>query len=119
MTPEGPLQKADFEKLAEVVDPFIEAGGDLQGLLIDAPTFPGWQSFSDFVSHFKFVKNHERHIRKIAAVSDSGFLSIMPHIVRHFVHADVRHFASDEKGKALAWLSGNSDAGVASSSPVA
>jgi hypothetical protein len=28
------------------------------------------------LSHFKFVKNHHRHIAKVAAVIDSGFLSI-------------------------------------------
>ncbi len=104
LAPEGPLEAADFQKLGAAVDPFIEAGGDLQGVLVDAPAFPGWQSFGDMISHVKFVRNHERHIRKIAVVSDSGFLSVMPHVVRHFVHAEVRHFAGNEKAKALAWL---------------
>ncbi len=107
LTPEGPLQGADFQKLAAAVDPFIEAGGDLQGVLVDAPAFPGWQTFGDLISHVKFVKNHERHIRKIAVVSDSGFLSVMPSIVSHFIHAEVRHFAGGEKTQALAWLEDN------------
>jgi len=75
-------------------------------LLIDAPAFPGWQTFGDLVSHFKFVKNHERHIEKVAVVSDSGFVSIMPHVVGHFIHAEIRHFGSSEKEQALAWLTG-------------
>jgi hypothetical protein len=106
VTPEGPLQAADFNKLSEVVDPFIETNGNLIGLLIDAPTFPGWQSFGDMVSHFKFVKNHEQHIKKVAVVSDSGFASIMPHVVRHFIHAEIHQFGSSEKVQALAWLNG-------------
>jgi hypothetical protein len=106
ITPEGPLQASDFQKLSEAVDPFIQTEGDLKGLLIDAPAFPGWHSFGDMVSHFKFVKNHERHIEKVAVVSDSGFISIMPHFVRHFIHAEIRHFDGSEKEQAMAWLSG-------------
>ena len=106
VTPEGPLLAADFQKLSETVDPFIETEGNLKGLLVDAPTFPGWQSFGDMVSHFKFVKNHEQHIEKVAVVSDSGFASIMPHVVRHFIHAEIRHFGCREKDQAMAWLTG-------------
>ena len=106
ITPEGPLQAADFQKLSEAVDPLIETEGDLKGLLIDAPSFPGWESFGDMVSHIKFVKNHERHIEKVAVVSDSGFLSIMPRFISHFIHAQIRHFGSSEKVQALAWLTG-------------
>ena len=104
VTPEGPLESADFQKLAEAVDPAIEAEGDLRGLLIDAPKFPGWQSFGDMISHFKFVKNHIRHIKKVAVVSDNSFLSVMPRAVGHFVHAEVKHFGKGEKENAMAWL---------------
>ena len=107
--PEGPLESADFQKLAETVDPDIEAGHDLKGLLIDAPKFPGWQSFGDMISHFKFVRSHERHIQKVAVVSDSGFASIMPRIVGHFIHAEIRHFGGGEKAQALSWLDGSQD----------
>jgi hypothetical protein len=40
----------------------------------------------------------------VAAVSDSGFIAIMPNVVRHFVKAKVRHFDYDDKDKALEWL---------------
>jgi len=106
VTPEGPLQAADFKKLSQAIDPFIEAEGNLKGLLIDAPAFPGWQSFGDMVSHFKFVKSHERHIKKVAVVSDSSFATVMPYFVRHFIHAEIRHFDSSEKDQAMAWLTG-------------
>jgi len=104
ITPEGPLQAADFQKLSGAIDPFIETEGKLNGLLVDAPAFPDWQSFGDMVSHFKFVKNHEQYIEKVAVVSDSGFVSIIPHLVGHFIHAKIRHFGNSEKELALAWL---------------
>ena len=46
ITPEGPLQKSDFENLALLVDPFIEAQGELRGILIHAESFPGWADFA-------------------------------------------------------------------------
>jgi len=104
--PVGPLQSADFESLAKIVDPYIEAHGALKGLMIAAPHFPGWASFGALLSHVRFVKNHHRKIARIAAVTDSGFLSILPRVANHFVDAEVRHFADGDRKAALSWLSG-------------
>ncbi len=103
--PEGPLEKTDFETLAREVDPYIEAQGKLNGLLISTKLFLGWKDFAALVSHLRFVKNHHQKIRKVAAVTDSGFLSIMPHIATHFVDAEVQHFDYRDKDRALDWLS--------------
>jgi hypothetical protein len=42
------------------------------------------------ISHLKFVRNHQAKIEKVAAVSDSGFLSVIPSVARHFVKAEVK-----------------------------
>ena len=102
--PIGPLESADFEKLAQEVDPYIEENGKLNGLMIYAKSFPGWDDFAAFLSHIKFVKTHYQKIKKIAAVTDSSFLSIMPQVANHFVQAEVRHFDYDDKDAALNWL---------------
>jgi tRNA U38,U39,U40 pseudouridine synthase TruA len=102
--PNGPLESMDFEKLAHEVDPYIKENGTLNGLMIYAKSFPGWDSFAAFLAHIKFVKNHHQKIKKIAAVTDGSFLSIMPQVVNHFVHAEVRHFDYDDKDAALNWL---------------
>jgi hypothetical protein len=107
--PEGPLEKNDFEALARDVDPYIEAQGKLNGLLISAKVFPGWKDFAALVSHLRFVKNHHQKIRRVAAVTDSGFLSILPHIANHFVAAEVKHFEYGDKDRALAWLSDSNE----------
>lgn len=104
VTPEGPLESMDFDVVAREVDPYIEEHGKLNGLMIYAESFAGWNNFAALVSHFKFVKNHHHNIRKVAAVTDSGFLSILPRIANHFVHADVRHFDYRDKERALNWL---------------
>lgn len=103
-TPEGPLQSDDFTALAQVVDEYITTHGALTGVMIDVESFPGWEDFGALISHFKFVKNNHGDIGKVAAVTDSQFLSIMPKIVDHFVSAEVRHFNFDEREAALDWL---------------
>ncbi len=102
--PEGRLEAADFQKIAQEIDPYIEANGKLHGIMIEAESFPGWKDFAALVAHLKFVKGHHRNIEKVAAVSDSGFLAIAPKIASHFVQADVRHFPHSQRDEALAWL---------------
>jgi hypothetical protein len=102
--PEGAIQPGDFESVARLVDPYIEQTGELRGVMIEAASFPGWDSFAALVSHLRFVRDHHRVIAKIAAVSDSAILSIAPHIAKHFVKAELRHFHAHERAAALAWL---------------
>ena len=104
LKPMGPLESTDFEKLAGEVDPYIIENGTLNGLMIYTKSFPGWDNFAAFLSHIKFVKNHHQKIKKIAAVTGSGFLSIMPQVANHFIRADVRHFDYDDMDTALNWL---------------
>ena len=104
LRPESSLEAADFQRISQEVDPYIEANGKLHGLMIDTESFPGWKNFAALIAHLKFVKEHHRKIEKIAAVSDSAFLTIAPAIASHFVQAEVRHFAHAEREEALNWL---------------
>lgn len=102
--PQGPIQAGDFESIAKLVDPYIEEKGKLRGIMIEAQSFPGWDSFAALLSHLRFVRDHHRLIAKIAAVSDSTVLSIAPQLAKHFVKAEVRHFNASDRGAAFAWL---------------
>ncbi len=104
VSPQDRLQSSDFAAIAGEVDPYIEEKGQLNGLIIEAESFPGWKDFAALVSHLKFIKEHHRKIKKVAAVTDAKFLSIMPQIVDHFVSAEVRHFGYDDKQTALKWI---------------
>jgi len=108
--PQGALSREDFASLAREVDPYLEDAGTLRGLLIQSERFPGWQDFGALVAHLRFVRDHHRRVRRIAAVTDSTFLSAAPRIAEHFVSAEVRHFPFEQREAALAWLLG--DAGV-------
>ncbi|HJT22471.1 MAG TPA: STAS/SEC14 domain-containing protein [Nitrospira sp.] len=104
LRPQGAIQAGDFDAVTRSVDPYIERKGILRGVMIEAPAFPGWDSFAAFVSHLRFIRDHQRHIGKVAAVSDSAFLSFAPQVAKHFVKAEIRHFDAHDRESALAWL---------------
>jgi hypothetical protein len=104
LRPHGPLQATDFESVAKSVDPYIERKGGLRGIMLEAAAFPGWENFGALMSHLRFVRDHHRLVGKVAAVSDSATLSVAPHIAKHFVKAEVRHFKEAEREAALGWL---------------
>lgn len=104
--PESSLDKRDFAQLAALVDPEIEAGGTLAGLIIDAPHFPGWDSFGALVTHLRFVRDHHKHVKKVALVTDSRLGNLVEHLASHFVAADIRPFPGGQVEQARHWIIG-------------
>jgi hypothetical protein len=102
--PESALDKNDFVELATAVDPHIEANGDLAGLILNASSFPGWDSFGAMVTHFRFVRDHHKHVKKIAVVTDSHLGDVAEHLTSHFVSAEIRHFPAGQVEQARQWI---------------
>jgi len=102
--PKGALQSSDFETLTAATDEFIATEGSLAGVCIQVESFPGWQNFAGFVSHLNFIKDQQTRVSKVAMVSDSTLMEVMPKLVDHFVNAEVRHFYNDELVLALDWI---------------
>jgi hypothetical protein len=104
VSPADKLDTNDFERLRLLTDPYIEKHGDLNGLLIDAESFFGWEDFSSMLSHIRFVRNYHEKIERVAAVTDNGFLAILPKVADYFVAAEVRHYDYQERDEAMNWL---------------
>ena len=102
--PVSPLTADDFSGLAAELDPWLDEHGPLKGLMIQAEAFPGWDNLAGMLSHFRFIRNHHRRVRRVAMVSDSSVLTIGPKIAAHFVAAEIRHFPADRREQAMAWL---------------
>ncbi|WP_168565575.1 SpoIIAA family protein [Crateriforma spongiae] len=102
--PEAALEEADFVGLAEKVDSYIESSGGLRGLIIDAPTFPGWESFGAMVAHFRFVRDHHQRIQKVAIVTDSVLGDVAERLASHFVAAEIKHFPAGDVEAAALWI---------------
>jgi SpoIIAA-like len=106
LRPKSAFEAEDFTKLAKTVDPHIEATGGLRGIIIEATGFPGWESLGAMASHFKFVRDHHKHVEKIAVVTDSKMGDVAERLGAHFIAAQVRHFPAGQAEAAERWIAG-------------
>ena len=101
------LSAQDFDAIALTADPWIESHGELEGLVIRARAFPGWENLGSLVRHVQFVRDHHRKVKRIALATDGRLASLGPRIGEHFVRAEVRSFGYDELDTAVAWAAGS------------
>ncbi len=106
LKPSGALTTEDFSGLTRFVDAYLDKHGSLAGLLIETQSFPGWDSFAGFASHLRFIRDHQRHVKRIALVTDSSIAHIAETLAEPFAAAEIRCFAFDHYDGALQWLKG-------------
>ena len=102
--PSGALTEQDFAGLTRFADAYLAGHHDFAGLLIEAQSFPGWDSFAGFAAHLRFVRDHQRHVERIALVTDSPIAHIVEVLARPFATAQIRHFAVGQSAEAMRWL---------------
>jgi len=100
------LRAQDFDALAATADMWIEAHGDLQGLVIHAREFPGWQNLAGLVGHVRFVRDHHQKIKRIALVADTKIASLAPRLAEHFVASEIKAFDYAELDRGIEWAAG-------------
>jgi hypothetical protein len=105
--PSSPLEQSDFERITKEVDEYIKVSGEVNGIIIHTEKFPGWEDFSAFLHHMKFVKDHHRNIKRVAIVTDSKLGSIIPSIAKHFVSAEIKHFKYEDLKPSITWIKGS------------
>jgi hypothetical protein len=109
------LRSQDFDALAVTADTWIEAHGSLQGLVIHAREFPGWENLGSLLRHLQFVRDHHRKVKRIALAADAKLASLAPKIGEHFIQAEVKSFGYDALDTAIAWAAGFATETAASS----
>lgn len=56
------------------------------------------------VPHFRFAREHQRYIKKIAVVTDSLLGDVVEHLASHFVSAQMHHFPAGDIERARRWI---------------
>ena len=97
------LSAEDFATMTDTVDSFIERKGKLNGIVIKTEKFPGWENFKGLLSHFEFVMDHHKQVKRVAMVADGVLAKNIPSLANHFVKAQVKHFAPEQLEEAQAW----------------
>jgi hypothetical protein len=104
MQPNGELEAADFERVDARLDPYLQEAGVLNGVMIVAEHFPGWDDLAALTSHLRFVRDHHGKIRRLALVTSDRLVSSVPRLASRFVGAEIRAFPMQERDAALLWV---------------
>ena len=108
LRPKDALTKEDFAQIAKTVDPQIEQKGSLAGIIIEISAFPGWDSLGALAAHLRFVRDHHKKVKKIAAVTDAKLGAVAEKLANHFVAATIKHFPAGQADAARKWIIGGS-----------
>lgn len=105
LEPHGSLKVGDFKHISEIVDPYIESAGGINGVVVVADKFPGWESLSAMKEHFSFVKGHHKYVKRVALVTDSKVMEFLPNVTTRFIDTDitVKEFPRSQQAEAIAW----------------
>ena len=110
LEPHDELHVEDFDRIASLVDPWIEQG-DLAGVVVHTEHFPGWEDLAGMIQHLKFVRAHHRQVPRVALAIDGAMAKLGPALARHFVKAELRRFEHHDLDAAIDWVSGD-DLGI-------
>ena len=102
--PTEALGKDDFAALAQTVDEFLTNQGKLEGVILEAAKFPGWEGLGAMAAHFRFVRDHHKRVKKVAVVTDSSIGSVAEKLASHFVAAEIKHFPAGQTEAARKWV---------------
>ncbi len=106
LEPDGALSESDFNSAAGKVDAMIEEFGRLNGIIVHAKSFPGWDSFAALVSHMRFIRDHHKKLARVALVTDSIAAHIAEVFATHFVMAETKIFSYEDMDAATQWVIG-------------
>ncbi len=107
----GALRAQDLDALALTADSWIKVRGDLQGIVIHAHEFPGWESLGTLLEHVRFIRDHHQKVKRIALAADSKLANIVQRMAGHLVKTEVKTFSYDALESAIDWARGAAEPG--------
>jgi len=101
--PEGQVDEGDFRLVGDAIDPLIAKKGRLDGLMVDARGFAGWDDARALLAHLRFVHDHQPKVARIAVVGDQWWLRAAP-TMETLYGTPIRVFTAGEEDAAKKWL---------------
>jgi hypothetical protein len=108
--PHAQLRAEDFDALTAAVDTWIESTAHpLQGIVIHARAFPGWENLGSLLRHVRFVRDHHRRVQRVAIATETAVAGIAASLVDHFTEAKVKRYDYDDFECAIDWAAGRGE----------
>lgn len=100
----GPQAAIDAERVAALLDPWLEAGNRLRGLLVDARRSPGWADAEALFAEERVLRRYLPAIDRVAFVTDSDLLAALARLATRGATPELRRFPWSGRHEAMAWL---------------
>ena len=104
VSPSGTLTVQDFAGLTHFADVYLKLHGTLEGVLIEAKSFPGWDNFAALCAHLHFHRDQQQRISRIALVTDNPVAHLVELLAEPFRAAEIRVLPFDQLDGAVRWL---------------
>ncbi len=101
---ESAITTEDIANLNKEANGYLADHARIHGVLISAKSFPGWESFSAFADHVKFIRDENKNVDRLALVTDSHVVEVAEGIAKVFVKAEIKRFRYAEYEEAVRWL---------------
>ncbi|MCB1621467.1 MAG: STAS/SEC14 domain-containing protein [Thiothrix sp.] len=101
--PEGALSEQDFSHVIQTLEDYVRTHGKAPSLLLQADAIPHWDSIAALGKHLKLVETFQKQVPKVAIVTDSTLLGMLPNLADVFLKARIRHFSMANRDQAKAW----------------
>ncbi|MEZ5449237.1 MAG: STAS/SEC14 domain-containing protein [Thiolinea sp.] len=109
LRPHGRMSEQDFEQVSQALGDYMNTHDHAPALLVQADQVPQWDSIAALMKHLKTVGTFHNLLPKVAIVSDSTVLSIMPTLADLLTKAKIRHFSNRHLQQAQEWAAAAGD----------
>ncbi|HPE62224.1 MAG TPA: STAS/SEC14 domain-containing protein [Thiolinea sp.] len=106
---EGALSEQDFSNATRTLEAYVKTHGKAPSLLLRADSIPHWDSIAALGKHIHLVETFQKQVPKVAIVTDSTLLGMLPNLADFFLQARIRHFSRVNLDQAKAWASAAGD----------
>lgn len=100
----NPFNAEDFETILEIIDPYFEQNGELEGIIIHAKKFPYWKGARNRQEYLNFASANHHKFQKAALAMGGFFTKIVARLAKGRVHPEVKIFKHNQIEKAQDWI---------------
>jgi len=92
------------ENVENVVEKILSEVEYINGVLIDAIEFTGWESLAAFAEHINFVQEKHQYIKRVAIVVEDQWQRLIATLTTMIDKTEVKTFDLDQKDQASEWI---------------
>jgi hypothetical protein len=99
----NPFSSEDFIAISNIIDPYFEKHGELNGVIINSKKFPYPKGAKKRQEYLNFASQNHHKFAKAALATGGFFTKIIARIASGRVHPEIKIFKYNQIEKAQRW----------------